>query len=129
MVLVAGPRVDPRTLAVPAGVEVLTWVADLSRHLAAADIAVVDGDLATTMELVANRRPFILFPLARHCEQRIHVAHRLHRHGAGRRMELAESPPELIATAVCEGLHDPIDYPEVDGSGARRAAELLAELL
>ena len=34
------------------------------RHLAACDLAVVQGGLTTTMELAANRRPFLYFPAA-----------------------------------------------------------------
>ena len=49
----------------------------LFEHLACADVAVVQGGLSTTMELVAARRPFIYFPLAHHWEQQHFVAHRL----------------------------------------------------
>ena len=38
-------------------------VPDLFKHLACADVAVVQGALSTTMELVATGRPFIYFPL------------------------------------------------------------------
>jgi predicted glycosyltransferase len=51
MVAVAGPRIDPGSLQAPAGVEVLGYVADLQRHLAACDLAVVQGGLSTCMEL------------------------------------------------------------------------------
>ena len=61
------------------------YVPDLYRHLAACDLAVVQGGLTTTMELTAARRPFLYFPLRNHFEQNLHVAHRLDRHGAGRR--------------------------------------------
>ena len=42
---------------------------------------------STTMELTAAGRPFLYFPLRAHFEQNRHVAHRLDRHGAGRRMD------------------------------------------
>jgi pimeloyl-ACP methyl ester carboxylesterase len=80
MVVVAGPRLDPRALAVPAGVEVHGYLPDLDTHLAACDIALVQGGLTTCMELTANRRPFLYFPLANHFEQQRHVAHRLDRY-------------------------------------------------
>jgi hypothetical protein len=35
MMLVAGPRIDPRSLGAPAGVEVAAFVPNLDRHLAA----------------------------------------------------------------------------------------------
>ena len=46
------------------GVEVRGYVHELYRHLAACDVAVVQGGLTTTMELVAAGRPFVAVPLA-----------------------------------------------------------------
>ena len=89
MIAVAGPRIDPASLGATPGVEVRAFVPDLYRHLIASDLAVVQGGLTTTMELVAGRRPFLYFPLANHFEQSRHVAHRLDRYGAGRRMDYA----------------------------------------
>ena len=130
MVVVAGPRIDIETLAPCAdGLEVRAHVPDLHRHLAACDVAVVQGGLTTTMELTAAQRPFIYFPLARHFEQNLHVHHRLARHGAGRRMEFAASPPEAIAAAIAEEMGRTVDYLPVPGDGAARAAGLIAELL
>ena len=80
------------------------------RHLAACDLAIVQGGLTTTMELTASGRPFIYFPLARHFEQNLHVHHRLRRHRAGRRMEYDRSPPEAIARAIAEEIGRPVDY-------------------
>ena len=79
LIAVAGPRIDPASLEAPGSVEVRAFVPDLYRHLAACDLAVVQGGLTTTMELVAGRRPFLYFPLANHFEQNRHVAHRLDR--------------------------------------------------
>jgi predicted glycosyltransferase len=73
MVAVTGPRIDPASIPAPDGVEVLGYVADLHRHLAACDVAVVQGGLTTTMELAAARRPFLYVPLERHFEQQVHV--------------------------------------------------------
>ena len=87
MIAVAGPRIDPAVLGAPAGVEVRAFVPDLYRHLAACDLAVVQGGLTTTMELAAARRPFLYFPLRDHFEQNRHVRHRLERYGAGRCMD------------------------------------------
>ena len=96
MVVVAGPRIEAALLPAPPGVEVHAYVADLHRHLAACDLAVVQGGLTTTMELVAGNRPFLYFPLGHHCEQTFHVPHRLARYGA-RRMDYATATPDVIA--------------------------------
>ena len=77
MIVVAGPRIDPASLPTHDGLEVRAYVHDLYRHLAACDLAVVQGGLTTAMELTANRRPFIYFPLKHHFEQNFHVHHRL----------------------------------------------------
>jgi len=129
MIAVAGPRIDPASVPVPAGVEVRGYVPDLHRHLAACDLAVVQGGLTTTMELVAARRPFIYVPLARHFEQQIHVAHRLAQYGAGRRLDYAASGPEYLAEAIATEIDRQVDYRPVETDGAVRAAALLAELL
>lgn len=130
MVLVAGPRIDPASLAVPAGVEVRGYVGDLEREIAACDVAVVSGGLTTTMELAAAGRPFVYVPLARHFEQQFHVPHRLRRHGVGVRLDYADLTPDRLAATVVELLAPrAAPTPVPAGDGARRAAELLAELL
>ena len=129
MIVVAGPRIDPATLDAPVGVEVGAFVPELYRHLAACDLAVVQGGLTTTMELAAARRPFLYFPLRDHFEQNRHVRHRLERYGAGRYMEYAASPPEVIAAAIAQEIDRPIDYRPVETDGAARAAALIAPLL
>ena len=129
MIAVTGPRIDPASVPVPDGVEVRGYVPDLYRHLAACDLAVVQGGLTTTMELVAARRPFIYVPLARHFEQQIHVAHRLAQYSAGRRMDYAAMDPEYLAEAMAAEINRPVDYRPVETDGAARAAALLAELL
>jgi len=131
MVVVAGPRIDPDTLsvAVDDGLEIRPYVHELYRHLAACDLAIVQGGLTTTMELTANRRPFIYFPLARHFEQNLHVRHRLERYRAGRRMVYRDSPPGAIAAAIAEEIDRPVDYLPVATDGAERAAGLIADLL
>jgi len=129
MIAVAGPRIEPERLGAPAGVEVRAFVPDLYRHLAACDLAVVQGGLTTTMELVAARRPFLYFPLANHFEQNRHVRHRLERYGAGRYMDYEASPTEIIADAIVAEIDRPVDYRPVESDGAARAAELIAPLL
>jgi predicted glycosyltransferase len=129
MIAVAGPRIDPASLNAPAGVDVRAFVPDLYRHLIAADLAVVQGGLSTTMELVAGRRPFLYFPLEDHFEQNRHVAHRLDRYGAGRRMPFATSDPDGIAEAIAAEIDRPVTSHPVATDGATRAAELIAGLL
>ena len=129
MIAVAGPRIDPATLAAPPGLEVVPYVHNLYRHLAACDLAIVQGGLTTSMELTANKRPFLYFPLRHHFEQNFHVHHRLEHYGAGRRMDFDDSPPELIADAIAEEIGREVDYRDVEVDGAARAARRLAELL
>ncbi len=129
MVVVAGPRIDPATLPQAEGLEVRRYVHELYRHLAACDLAVVQGGLTTTMELTANRRPFIYFPLRHHFEQNFHVRHRLHQYGAGRCMVFDESTPEAIAEAIAAEIGREVDYQPVETDGAARAAAHIAELL
>jgi pimeloyl-ACP methyl ester carboxylesterase/predicted glycosyltransferase len=129
MIVVAGPRIDPESLPYLDGLEVRPYVHNLYRHLAACDLAVAQGGLTTAMELTANRRPFIYFPLKHHFEQNFHVHHRLERYGAGRRMEFDASPPDAIAEAIAQEIGREVDYRPVETDGARRAAERLAEML
>jgi predicted glycosyltransferase len=129
MIVVAGPRIDPEGLPKAEGLRVCPYVHDLYRHLAACDLAVVQGGLTTAMELTANRRPFLYFPLAHHFEQSFHVHHRLERYGAGRRMDFETSEPEDVAAAIEEEIGREVDYQPVETDGARRAAGRLAELL
>jgi predicted glycosyltransferase len=129
MIAVAGPRIDPASLGAPDGVEVVGYVPDLYRHLAACDLAVVQGGLTTTMELAAARRPFLYFPLRNHFEQNRHVRHRLERYGAGRFMDYDASDPGVIATAIAEEIDRPVTSRPVESDGAARAAALIAELI
>jgi predicted glycosyltransferase len=129
-VVVAGPRIDPVTLPQLPGVEYRRFVPQLYRHLAACDVAVVQGGLTTCMELTANRRPFVYVPLQHHFEQNFHVTHRLQRHRAGHRLDYQEAAdPDALAGAVVNALTTPVDYLPVDGCGAARAAKMLADLL
>jgi UDP:flavonoid glycosyltransferase YjiC (YdhE family) len=81
------------------------------------------------MELTAAGRPFLYFPLAHHFEQNFHVAHRLARYRAGRRMEFATATPEVIAAAIAAEIGRPVDYRPVETDGATNAARLIAGLL
>jgi pimeloyl-ACP methyl ester carboxylesterase/predicted glycosyltransferase len=130
MIVVAGPRIDPATLpAAREGLEIRPFVPDLYRHLAACDLAVVQGGLTTTMELTASRRPFLYFPLRHHFEQNLHVRHRLDRYRAGRCMDYQTAGPADIAAAIASEIGRQVDYRPVAADGAARAASLLASLL
>jgi UDP-N-acetylglucosamine:LPS N-acetylglucosamine transferase len=129
MIVVAGPRIDPDSLPQAPGLEVRAYVHNLYRHLAACDLAVVQGGLTTAMELTANKRPFLFFPLRHHFEQNFHVAHRLDRYGAGRKMDFETATPEVIAEAIAAEIGREVAYRNVENDGARRAAARLAEML
>ncbi|HEY3185013.1 MAG TPA: glycosyltransferase [Gaiellaceae bacterium] len=128
MIVVAGPRIDPTSLPGHDGLEVRAYVHDLYRVLAASDLAVVQGGLTTAMELTANNRPFLYFPLRHHFEQNFHVRHRLERHGAGRAMDFSTDGPEEIAAAIADEIGREVDYRPVDAGGAARAAASIGEL-
>ena len=107
----------------------MAYVPNLYRHLAACDLAVVQGGLTTTMELTASRRPFLYFPLRHHFEQNIHVRHRLDRYGAGRRMDY-DSRAGRDRGGDRRGDRSRRRLPRRSRPMARRrAAEKLAELL
>jgi UDP-N-acetylglucosamine:LPS N-acetylglucosamine transferase len=104
-------------------------VPDLHRLLAAADVALVQGGLTTTMELTAAGRPFVYVPLRNHFEQNLHVRHRLEQYGAGRCVPWDEATPERLAGELSALIGVRPDYRPVATDGAARAAALLAELL
>jgi UDP:flavonoid glycosyltransferase YjiC (YdhE family) len=105
------------------------YVPGLYRHLAACDLAVVQGGLTTTMELTAAGTPFLYVPLARHFEQQIHVPRRLAQYRAGTRLDYTAIDPEYLADAIATQIGRPPGYLPVETDGAARAAALLAELL
>jgi len=129
MILVAGPRLEAIEVAPGSRVEVRPFVPDLFKHHAAADLAIVQGGLSTTMELAALRTPFLYFPLRNHFEQRIHVARRLDRLGAGIRLDYDDTSAEALGAMILDRLGKPVHSAPVPTDGTERAARLLAELL
>jgi predicted glycosyltransferase len=129
MIVVAGPRIDPASLPAAPGVEVHAYIDELYQHLAACDLALVQGGLTTCMELTAVRTPFLYFPLKNHFEQERHVDYRLKRYRAGRRIDYDTATAAEIATAIAEEMQRDIDYLPVANDGATRAARTIAELL
>ena len=129
IVLICGPRLAPGSLDVPEGVDVRGYVPALYEHLAASDLAIVQGGGTTTLELTALRRPFLYFPLEGHFEQQIHVANRLKRHRAGINMAYSKTTPKSLAEHVIANLGKEVTYLRVPTDGARKAAEVMGRLL
>ena len=129
MVLVCGPRIDPAAFPPVEGMRVAGYVHDLFKTLACCDLAVVQGGLSTTMELVANRRPFIYVPLRNHFEQNFHVANRLRRYGAPPPTQYDDATPDRLAVEMRRRLGSKVAYEAVETGGAARAAEMIAPLV
>ena len=111
------------------GLEVCPYVHNLYRHLAACDLAIVQGGLTTAMELTANKRPFLYFPLRHHFEQNFHVRHRLERYGAGRCMDFENRAGGDRRRDRRSRSAGRSSYRDVETDGASRAAARLAEML
>jgi pimeloyl-ACP methyl ester carboxylesterase/UDP:flavonoid glycosyltransferase YjiC (YdhE family) len=129
MIMVAGPRLHPRELPTHPQLDVRPFVPHLFQHHAAADLAIVQGGLTTTMELAAFRTPFLYFPLRNHFEQRFHVARRLDRLGAGVRLDFDRTSADELGAAIVDHLGKPVHWREAPQGGTERAARMIAELL
>ena len=128
--VVTGPRIDPVSLPRRDGVEVCGFMPDLTTHLAACDVAVVQGGLTTCMELTALRKPFVYVPLQHHFEQNFHVRRRLEQYRAGTCLDYAAAlDPDGLAETIVKELDRDVTYRAVETDGAARAARLLADLL
>ena len=129
MIIVTGPRIDPNSFPQHEGLEVRGFIHELYRHLAACDLAIVQGGLTTCMELTATGRPFLYVPLRHHFEQNFHVRHRLNQYGAGRMLDFDLATPEVIADMITHEIGREVEYKPVEHHGATQAATLIAELL
>lgn len=128
--VVTGPRIDHRSLPRPRGTRLRGYLPHLHDHLAAADVAVVQGGLTTCMELTAAGTPFLYVPLENHFEQNFHVRRRLARYDAGRHLSYAEAcDPDLLAESIVKELSLPTRFRPVETDGAARVAGMLADLL
>jgi UDP-N-acetylglucosamine:LPS N-acetylglucosamine transferase len=128
--VVTGPRIDPSSLPSVKGVELRGYVPDLYLRMAAADVAVVQGGLTTTMELAAARVPFLYVPLRHHFEQSFHVHHRLQNYRAGQRVDYHDvRDPEWLAEAIVKQVGSEVASLPVETGGAGRVAAMLEELL
>lgn len=129
MIVVTGPRIDPGSMPPVDGVEYHGYVDRLYRHLAVADLAIVQGGLTTTMELTACKVPFLYVPLRNHFEQNFHVRARLARYNAGRHLPYEQIDPDYLAAQVEGEMGRAVEYGDVETDGAARAARLIGELL
>jgi pimeloyl-ACP methyl ester carboxylesterase len=129
MIVVTGPRINPESLPQVEGVEYRAYVDRLYRHLAVADVAIVQGGLTTTMELTASKVPFIYVPLRNHFEQNFHVRARLDRYRAGRHMDYEDIQPDHLTAVISEEIGRKVDYLDVETDGAAKAATMIAELI
>ena len=128
MIVVTGPRIDPGSLPAYDGLEVRPYVHELYRHLAACDLAVVQGGLTTAMELTASRRPFLYFPLAP-TSSRTPTSPPARPLPRRPHMDYQTAGPADIAAAIAAEIGRHVDYRPVATDGAARAASLLASLL
>jgi len=129
LLLVCGPRIDPSQFAPQPGMKVVGYVHDLFKTLACCDLAVVQAGLSTTMELIANQRPFIHIPLRNHFEQNYHVANRIRRYGAPPPTRYEEASPKQLAEQMRQRLHNDVSYASVETDGAFKVARLISPLL
>jgi UDP-N-acetylglucosamine:LPS N-acetylglucosamine transferase len=127
-VFVSGPRLSSDSLNLPKGIEVKGFIPRLYEHFAVCDIAIVQGGATSTFELTALRRPFIYFPLEGHCEQ-ANVSRILSNRGAGIKLRLSKSSPELLADHILKAIGTNVSYPDIPKDGAQRAAQSLVQLL
>lgn len=129
MVLICGPRIKPEAIKAPEGVEVKGFVPRLFEHLAACDLAVVQGGGSTTLELTSLKKPFLYFPLEGHSEQEIAVAARLLRLGAGVKMSFSQTTEAQLASVILDNIEKDVFYPPIPIEGAARAADLIIPML
>jgi len=127
-VFVTGPRLSANSINLPEGIELKGFIPRLYEHFAACDLAIVQGGATSTLELTALRRPFIYFPLEGHCEQ-ANVSRILSQRGAGVKMILSKTSPELLADQILKLIGTNVTYPDIPMDGAQKAAQLLVKLL
>ena len=128
-VVMCGPRIDPASFDNYENVEFKAFVSEPVELYAACDIAVIQGGLATAMELTALNQPFLYFPLKEHFEQQDFVPYRLERYQAGIRMDFDETDPARLAETIVENIGKSINYQPVNTDGAKKAASLILGVL
>jgi UDP:flavonoid glycosyltransferase YjiC (YdhE family) len=128
MILVLGPRIPKSSVRIPAEVEVFGHYPRLYELFASCDVAVVQCGASSTTELSALRTQFIYFPIEGHFEQEL-VASRLGRYGAGKRMSLKTTTPEMLAEAIYKLYGHPITWGYMPVDGASKAANHILQVL
>lgn len=129
MIVVTGPRIPAEAIDAPPGVHVMEYLSQLSARLGAADMAVVQGGLASCMELAANRTPFVFVPLQHHFEQQINVPARLANYGAGRRLDWQDLDEDSLAGVMASMASERPVWKPVESTGAARAAEAITAVI
>lgn len=128
VVFVTGPRLSADKISLPKGIEVKGFIPRLYEHFAACDLAIVQGGATSTFELTVLRKPFIYFPIEGHFEQ-ANVSRILTRRGAGVKLRLSKTSPELLADQILSTIGTNVTYPDIPKDGAQKAAQLLVNLL
>ncbi|MBL7177907.1 MAG: alpha/beta fold hydrolase [Desulfobacteraceae bacterium] len=129
IIVLCGPRIDPKSFGQFESVEFLPFVRDPIKYHAACDLAVIQGGLSTAMELTALSRRFLYFPLKNHFEQQDYVPFRLKRYNAGVRMDFDGTSPSELAEAIRNNMGTSVNYAPVNTNGAKKAASMIIELL
>lgn len=128
MVLVTGPRIKPDFLNVPEEIDVRPFIPGLYEHFAVCDLAIVQGGATSIIELTELKKPFIYFPLEKHCEQ-ANIAKNLREKNIGFEMKFSKTDPEMLAAKIIELYGKPVNYPNIPANGAERAVELILPYL
>lgn len=129
MVFVRGESYGIKAPHLPEGADLRTYIPKIYEHFAAADLVLVVGGGTSTLELTALRRPFLYFPLERQFDQQFLISDRLARHQAGIRMEYRKTTPKSLADVILANIGKKAAWPPIPIDGARKAAEIVGELL
>jgi len=128
-IIMCGPRIDLTSFDRYENVEFKPFVSEPTNLYSACDLAVIQGGLATAMELTALNRPFLYFPLKEHFEQQDFVSYRLERYRAGMRMDFDETDPARLAQTIAANIGKPVNYHPVNTDGAQTAVSMILGLL
>ena len=128
-IVMCGPRIDIASFGNFENVEFKPFVSEPVKLYAACDLAVIQGGLATAMELTALNRPFLYFPLKEHFEQQDFVSYRLDKYQAGMRMNFDATDPVKLAQTIAANIGQPKNCHPVNTDGAQKAASMILGLL
>ena len=128
-IVMCGPRIDIASFENFENVEFKSFVSEPVELYAACDLAVIQGGLATAMELTALNRPFLYFPLKEHFEQQDFVPYRLERYQAGIRMDFDATDPVKLTETIVANISQPRNYHPVNTDGAQIAASMILGVL